>query len=242
MKKHEWTKKQVESASIPNFGKKYIVEPYFLKLVGKVKNKKVLELGSGNGYWLELMSKKGALCTGVEISEQQINLAIGKDTAKKIKYLRGDITNLKKYHLKIEGYDVILLMHVLLEIPSVKKLERIFRDAYKLLKKNGIIAIADLHPFAPSSKLENIITNKEYNYFSSGKVIKVISSRIDGGKIIYKNFHWTLADIINSITKSGLLISEIIEHKPSLKLAKKYPQLAYRLKAPLGIMIKAIKP
>ncbi len=242
MKKHGWTSKQVRSASIPNFGKKYIGEPYFLKLVGEVKNKKILELGSGNGYWLELLSRKGAICTGVEIAEKQISLARNKNTAKKIKYIRGDITNLEKYNLKTNNYDVMFLEHVLLEISSIKKLERIFSGAYKLLKKGGILAVADLHPFAPSSKPVNIRTDKGYNYFLSGKIIKVISKRIDGKETIYRDYHWTLENIVQSITKSGLQIIEIIEPRPSIKLAKKYSQLTYRLTKPMSIMIKAIKP
>lgn len=240
MKKHEWTSKQVKSASIPNFGKKYISEPYFLKLIGGVKNKKVLELGSGNGYWLEILFKKGAICTGIEIAEKQINLARHKNAT--IEYIKGDITNLKKYNLKIDNYDVVFLEHVLLEIPSIKKLEKIFSGAYRLLKRGGMLAIADLHPFAPSSKPENIRIDKKYNYFLSGGIIKVISKRVDGKETIYKDFHWTLQDIVESITKSGLQITKIIEPRPSVKLARKYTQLAYRLTKPMSIMIKAIKP
>lgn len=242
MRKHKWTNKQARSASIPNFGKKYIGEPYFLRLIGKVKNKKVLELGSGNGYWLELLSRKGAICTGVEIAEKQIILARNKNTAKKIKYIKGDITNLEKCNLKVNNYDVIFLEHVLLEISSIKKLEKIFSGVYKLLRKGGMLAIADLHPFAPSSKPENIRTGKEYNYFLSGEVIKIISKRIDGKETIYRDFHWSLEDIVQSITKSGLQITEIIEPRPSKKLARKYTQLFYRLTRPMSIMIKAIKP
>jgi len=242
MKKHDWTKKQAKSASIPNFGKKYIGEPYFLKLIGEVRNKKVLELGSGNGYWLEMLSKKGAICTGIEIAEKQIILARNKDSSKRIKYIRGDITDLKKYNLAFNNYDIVFLEHVLLEISSIEKLERIFARAYNLLKKGGILIISDLHPFAPSSKPENIRTDKKYNYFSSGKVIEVVSLRIDGKETIYKDFHWTLENIITSITKSGLHITGIIEPKPSIAFTKKYPQLMYRLKTPMSFMIKAIKP
>ena len=174
---------------------------------------------------------------GVHInpSNQQI-------TAKKIKYIRGDITNLGKYNFKINNYDVIFLEHVLLEISSIKKLERIFSGAYKLLKKGGILAVADLHPFAPSSKPGNIRTDKVYNYFLSGEIIKVISKRVDGKETIYRDYHWTLENIVQSITKSGLQIIEIIEPRPSIKLAKKYSQLTYRLTKPMSIMIKAIKP
>ncbi|QQR82189.1 hypothetical protein IPJ70_02790 [Candidatus Campbellbacteria bacterium] len=64
MKKHTWTKKQTQSASVINYGKKYVGEPAFLKLLGTVKGKKVLELGSGNG-WFANESEAGI----VEVSD-----------------------------------------------------------------------------------------------------------------------------------------------------------------------------
>lgn len=241
MKKHDWTEEQAKSALVPNFGKKYIVEPSLLKLIGGTKNKKVLELGSGNGYWLELLSKKGAICTGIEIAEQQIQLAIQKNTSKKTKYIKGDITGLEKLKLKENYYDVIILEHVLLEISSTNKLIKIFNGAYKLLKKGGIVVISDMHPFAPSLDREKIKTSKKYNYFSSGEVFESIAVRLDGKETIYRDFHWTLEDIIKSITRSGLKVSEIIEPRPSLQLAKKYPVMAPLLEKPGTIMFKAVK-
>lgn len=241
MKKHNWTKKQAKSASVPNFGKKYIVEPVFLKLIGDTKNKKILELGSGNGYWLELFSKKGAVCTGIEIAEQQIELAVGKDNLNKIKYIKGDITELEKMKLKESYYDVIIIEHVLLEISSISKLHKIFNGAYRLLKKGGIVVVSDMHPFAPSFNTEKIKTTKGYNYFSSGEIFKCIATRLDGEETIYKDFHWTLEDIVKSITKSGLKVIEIIEPRPSLRLVKKYPTMARLIDKPGTIMFKAIK-
>lgn len=240
-KKHKWTKRQAKNALVPNFGKKYVTQPALLKLIGVVKNKRVLELGSGNGYWLELLSQRGASCTGVEISKKQINLAKERNSSPKIRYIQGDITNLEKYNLKSNSYDVVFLEHALLEISSIKKLEKIFNGIYKLLKKDGISVISDLHPFAPSAKPDNLKTSKKFNYFSSGDIISLVSKRIDGKEISYKDFHWTLGDIVKPITKSGLKIIEIIEPRPPVKIANKYAQLAYRLKTPMSIMLKVIK-
>jgi ubiquinone/menaquinone biosynthesis C-methylase UbiE len=236
---HRWTKKQTINALVPNFGKKYITEPALMKLIGPVKGKQVLELGSGNGYWLELLSKKGAHCTGVEIANQQILLARRKDKQKTIKYVRGDITNLSSCHLKRNFYDIVFLEHVLLEISSLKKIQNIFEDTHDLLKKSGKIIISDLHPSAPSLRKKDIGTDSLYDYFSSGKIVKLVSKRIDGKNIFYKDFHWTLEDISLAIAKSGFSITDIIEPRPTKSLAKRYKELAYRRKIPMSIMFRA---
>ena len=238
---HKWTKDQVKSAQVVNFGKKYIWKPTLLKLIGEVQHKKLLELGSGNGHWLELFSTQGALCTGVELAKNQIQLAREKNTDHSITYIEGDITKLDKLPLKSNSYDIILLEHVILEIESTNKLKKIFNGAYNLLKTGGILVVSDLHPFAPALRPKNMKIDTSFTYFSSGKTIEIISKRIDGQEILYKDYHWTLEDICDSITQSGLKLISIIEPKPTPALAKKYPELAYRLETPMGIMFKAVK-
>ncbi len=240
LKKHEWTEKQAKSAYTPNFGKKYIGEPELLRMFGNVKNKKVLELGSGNGYWLDLLSKRGAIGTGVEIEKKQLELA--NKSNPKTTYVQGDITKLEQLGLQNNSFDFVLLEHVLLEITSIKKINKIMTDAFALLKKSGIIIISEIHPFAPSSKPDNIRTPVEYNYFSSGSVIQIVSRRLDGKETLYQDYHWTLSDLANSLTQAGFYISEITEPKPSVKLARKYSDLAYRQTTPMALWIKAVKP
>ena len=114
-------------------------------------------------------------------------------------------------------------------------------DAFALLKKSGVIIIGEIHPFAPSAKPDNIRTPNEYNYFSSGSIIQIVSKRIDGEEILYQDYHWTLSDLTNSLTQAGFYISEITEPKPSNKLTKKYRHLAYRQTTPMAFWIKAVK-
>ncbi|HEX8932420.1 MAG TPA: class I SAM-dependent methyltransferase, partial [Patescibacteria group bacterium] len=144
LKKHEWTEKQAKSAHTPNFGKKYIGEPELLRMFGNVKNKKVLELGSGNGYWLDLLSRHGAIGTGVELEKKQLELA--DKSNHRTTYIQGDITKLEKLNLQKNSFDFVLLEHVLLEISSLKKINKIMTDAFGLLKKSGVIIISEIHP------------------------------------------------------------------------------------------------
>ena len=239
--KHDWTKEQAKSAQVPNFGKKYISEPELLRMVGPdIAGKKILELGSGNGYWLELLTKHGADCTGIEIATEQLELA--KASNPNISYIQGDITTLNMHDLKEESYDTVLVEHVLLEIPSTKEIASIMKESYRLLKKSGTIIVSDLHPFAASLKPDNIRTPAEYNYFSSGEIIEVVSKRLDGGETIYRDFHWTLSDIVGSLTQAGFQIVELTEPRPSKELVEQRPDIAYRETTPMAFWIKAIKP
>ncbi|MEK7525609.1 MAG: class I SAM-dependent methyltransferase [Patescibacteria group bacterium] len=238
---HQWSEEQASSAQTPNFGKKFVVEPTLLELLGDVKGKRILELGSGNGYWLQLLSKRGAHCTGVERSEQQLILARLGSQSEKIQHIQADIGELGGYGLAPETYDTILLEHVLLEISSKDALQNIFKNAFLLLKKGGHLIVSDLHPFAPSSHPENIHTPDNFTYFSSGDVFETTSRRIDGQETKYRDHHWTLEDLTSPITTAGFHIAKIVEPRPSRELTQQYPHLAYRLSIPMSIMIVGIK-
>ncbi|MBP6942716.1 MAG: class I SAM-dependent methyltransferase [Candidatus Buchananbacteria bacterium] len=242
MQTHSWNSRQAKSAQTPNFGKKYIGEPNLLKLLGSLDRKNILELGSGNGYWLELLASKSKTVrlTGIEKEPKQLQLAQQGKFAECITYIQGDITQLKKLPLKSKSFDLVLLEHVLLEIPTRKKLEQVFTGAYQLLKNGGSIIVADLHPFAPSV-VANITTKRDYHYFSSGDVFEIYSRRLDGKKTVYRDVHWTLEDIVQSMTKAGFAITALLEPRPTVAQAKRHPELAYRLTKPMSLMIKAQK-
>ena len=241
MKPHEWTSSFIRKFKIPSIATEYLRKPFFLKLVGNVKNKKILEIGCGNGYWLRVLAKKGAKCWGVDISRKQIKLArqIEERNRLGIKYSYIDATKLKG--IKSNYFDGVILMRVLLEIKSVSKIKRIFKEVNRVLKKGGFIIVSDLHPFAPSLNFKCLIPPKNYSYFKTGTIIKGISEQAGGGKMEYHDIHYTLGDICNSLISANFCIKKIIEPQPSREILKRHPLLKDRKDKPMTIMIKGIK-
>lgn len=238
MKVHKWTKKQVKTAKKPDYTKLYVTRPALFKEIGNVHGKEVLEIGCGNGYWLRILAKKGAKCTGFDVAKNQIEIAKNSPFADKINYFIADAT--KKTKLK-KKFDIIFIEHVLLEIPNLIKIKSLFRETYRLMKNGGLFIVSDLHPFAPQSEYSRLHIEKGYHYFKSGARVKIFSKKPDGKFITYVDIHWTLQNVINAITDSGFVITKIIEPNPSKKLAKKYPALKDRYNKPLTIMIKSKK-
>ena len=67
-----------------------------LKLLGKIEGKKIIELGCGGGQNSIALAKKGAICTGVDLSQEQLKFAenLAKENNVKINFLEGDVQNL----------------------------------------------------------------------------------------------------------------------------------------------------
>lgn len=239
MKGHEWSTEQVKSAKKPNYSKLYVISPALMDLLGNVSEKEILEMGCGDGYWLRILTEKGAKCTGFDLSENQIKSAKDDDPENKIIYFVADAS--EKIKLEDNSFDIIFLEKVLLEISDLSKIKRIFKEAHRLLKDNGFLIVSELHPLAPETNFPNIEVDEGYTYFKSGFPVKIISKKPDGTVTKYTDFHWTFQDLINSITESGLKVIKVLEPTPDEKTVEKYPYLEYRKDKPLAVMIKAQK-
>jgi len=244
MKTHAWNNEQVASAATPNYSKEYVVKPNVLKFLGPVHGKKVLELGCGNGYWLRLLTDKGADCFGVDRAETQLAVARQKNSKKNpITYTSGDISTTSPY--ADQSFDIVLLLYVLLEVDRLTKVKKIFKEATRLLKPGGVLIVADMNPYAPAiakyKQDSHIIVADTFEYADSGATFEVVSRRIDGKETRYTDHHWTLEDILQSICDAGLKITAYKECRPTEAVAKKHPYLAQYVRGLGRLLVKATK-
>lgn len=235
-----WTKKQTEKFRIPNYSKEYFRKLIILKLLGNINNKKIAEFGCGNGYWTRIFATRGADCMGIDSSKQQINAA--KEEERKyplgINYLLKDVTNLSG--IKSNSFDIIFIDYVLLEIPKKEELTKVFKEAHRILKNKGILLVSEKHPFDPIVQ-KGWILPKGFNYFTSGAKIKVSAKQVNGSRIWFTDYHWTLEDYFTAIINAGFKINLVNEPKASKEIIKRYPILKLRENFPKDIIIMAEK-
>lgn len=202
---------------------------------------KVLELGCGNGFWLRLLARAGAQCTGIDHAENQIAAAQAWDdpVTSSISYRVGDVSQ----HGDLQKqYDVAFFEHVLLEMPEKSIMNDAIESAAAALKPGGRLIISDIHPFAPSSRPKGLRVADDFNYFGSAAPFEIESRRVDGETIYYKDVHWTLGDITGAITGAGLKIIGIREPQPDAAALALHPdELGYRMTTPMAIMFVAQK-
>ncbi len=69
-----------------------------LNLLGNVKGKRILEIGCGGGQCSIAFAKQGAICTGIDISEKQLEYAekLAKKNKVKVRFIHGSFQDLKK--------------------------------------------------------------------------------------------------------------------------------------------------
>jgi ubiquinone/menaquinone biosynthesis C-methylase UbiE len=169
-----------------------------IKLLGKLKGMKVLEIGCGGAQCGIAMAKQGAIVTGIDISEEQLKFArhLADKNRVKMKFYQGDIKSL--YQIKANTQDVVFSAWAL---HYVDNLEKCFKEVYRVLKKNGIFVFSLDHPF-----FRTAIKTKE-SYFKTGKYVEVFSDKTKK----FVAYTHTVSELFDALIKSGLTVERLIE-------------------------------
>ncbi|MBU2564414.1 class I SAM-dependent methyltransferase [Patescibacteria group bacterium] len=97
------------------------------------KNEKILDLGCGNGRLFEFL--KGVNYAGIDISEKLISIAKKKYGNH---FKKGNILSLP---FSNESFDSIWSIAVFHHIPSKEFRQKVLKECYRVLKKNGRLII-----------------------------------------------------------------------------------------------------
>ena len=111
-------------------------ELYFLG--DNIKNgDSILDIGCGNGRFLEVIKGKVFQYTGIDNSESLITYA-KKWQGDKGKFIHADALSLP---FENDSFDVVVSFGVLHHIPSKKFRKQFLKEAYRVLKKDGLLII-----------------------------------------------------------------------------------------------------
>lgn len=216
--------------------KEVFLTPTILSLLGEVRNKKVLDAGCGEGYFTRLLANSGANVTAVDYSKNM--LAIAKErtpTHLPINYNYGNCEDLN--FLEDNSFDFIVSNMV---IQDLSDYERAFQEMYRLLINGGYFIFSILHPcfITPGSGWEKNKEGKKIHwkvdhYFYEGAYEQRLGEE---EKMIL--FHRTLTCYTNTLLKTGFILEELVEPKPSDEKLMKYPSFIEDLRCPDFIIFK----
>jgi len=141
---------------IPNEkNREALFEALPLKLFKNIKQKKILEVGSGYGIYIYCLSKNNSM-TGIEIDNKRVieSRKILKKSKVKAKMLQGDARNLP---FKDKGFDAVFCHGV---IEHFNESDIAIKEGYRVLKNNGIAMYsvpARFSFFVPFKLLQKLI-------------------------------------------------------------------------------------
>jgi 2-polyprenyl-3-methyl-5-hydroxy-6-metoxy-1,4-benzoquinol methylase len=186
---------------------------------------KSLELGCGNGRITINMAKQGFEAAGVDISQLYIDEARRKSTRMHVKthFLQGDIRKIDKI---VRGkFDVIYSIWTSIGFYDRSTDEKIFKQAARLLRKNGIFMILNtmsrerlLNIFCPSlyeetdkyvklnrvvyDKMHSVINNK-WKFYRKVKKDLLYVDQYDFTLRVY-----AIPELVDMAEKAGLVFRD----------------------------------
>ncbi|MFW9876481.1 MAG: class I SAM-dependent methyltransferase [Candidatus Thorarchaeota archaeon] len=165
-----------------------------LNLLGNVKDKKIIELGFGGAQCSIALSKRGAICTVIDLSEEQLKFT--KKLAKKvnvdIKLIQGDIQNLDM--ISDDSFDIAFSA---VAFCWVQNLQAVFQETRRVLKNRGIFVFSTEHPiWARLGDKPEDLTIKS-SYFKRTELYKESSG------ITIEFYIPTFSDIIIGLIETG---------------------------------------
>ena len=213
--------------------------PTIKSMLPDLSNKRILDLGCGDGCMSRFFVEKGAReVVAVDISQNMINEA-KKHECKNIKYYVLPMEDLDKIKGKFDIVYSSLAFHY------VEDFEKLINDISNKLKINGYLVFSQEHPVAtayiqPKDGTKHIdIDGKRYYLISDYNNIgeRAIDWNIKGVIKYHRNFE----TIINALVRANLFVTELKETKPSQEAIKLVPKYIYQNDRPYFLFIKARK-
>lgn len=123
---------------------KFKIEPHIIDNLAGIewKNKKVLEIGLGQGAEAQKIIERGAVYYGIDLTEESVFRVKKRFELNNLKYDSVSVMNAEKIEYEDEYFDIVFSHGVIHHSPEISK---IIEEIYRILKKNGKAVIMLYH-------------------------------------------------------------------------------------------------
>jgi SAM-dependent methyltransferase len=178
------------------------------RLLGNLTGKRVLELGCAGGQNLVAMAKQGAHAIGLDFSAEQLAAArrLAEQEKVKVELHKGDLAEL--VFLRAESIDVVFSAYAL---GLVTDLNRVFRQAHRVLKQGAPIVFSLPHPAShlidDDDPVQPLLIRR--SYFDRSTV------SYDWEGLPLSAHHHTVSDLFTGLGRANFRVDTLLEPEPS---------------------------
>lgn len=220
-----------------DYNHKTYINPVIMEILGEAKNKKILDLACGQGYFSKILADEGAKVTGVDISEKLIEIAKQKYNKSNLNFLIRDGSNLEG--IENDSFDIVIINMALHDIRHpAETLEELTR----VIKTSGRLIFSIPHPWTHTGKG----VKEGRNYYlrlENYKKQMEIPNKLYGKEGIV-SFHRPLEYYINLLTKHKFEIThfrEVCKERGSGTRTEDPDYIDFKREFPSFLIVGAIK-
>lgn len=173
--------------------------------------RRICVLGSGDNQVVFALAGMGADVTSVDVSENQLRVAEGRarEMGLSIRFVRADVIDLSVF--AAASFDIVYTGgHVAVWVAD---LQVYYAEAARVLAPRGLFIVSEYHPFRRIWKQSPDSLVVEARYLDRGPFEDDHSEDVlarQPGELKSYEFHWTVADYLNAVTRAGCRI-ELVE-------------------------------
>lgn len=194
------------------------LKSYELNALGDVTGKSLLHLQCHFGQDTMSWARKGAICTGIDISDEAIKLAqnLNEQLELNTKFICCNVLDVSE-HIS-ELFDIIYTSYgVIGWLPDLKPWANMIAER---LKPGGIFYLAEFHPIAWMFDYLKTPPEMVYGYQQKEAIYEEYEGTYaeDGKtKMVSKEYGWNhgLGEVISALTAAGLKIDYLNEYEES---------------------------
>jgi len=190
-----------------------------VKMLGDIKNKKILDWGCGSGIYIKKLKKKCKEIKGFDISPEMVRIA---------KKLNPEIEMKIGSGIKIPFKEKFDIVFASLSIHYLKDLNPVLKEIKRVLKKGGIFIFSTGNPITKLGETKEI-DGKKYkvlgikNYFTLDKTETIHESE-NGKKTKVFNYIIKTKEVVLLSQKHGFEIIDYEDTKPLPSSKKLFPK------------------
>lgn len=143
-------------------------------LYPKIKDRVVLDLGCGTGKFMQKFYKETAKYYGLDLSNEQLNIAKGKVKSNNVEFICCSAENIP---LPDNSIDVIISIWVLGTILETDRRNKVLEEMKRVIKKDGSIYLVENDIGGEFEEIRNRYPNikktKEYNDWIESNDFKI---------------------------------------------------------------------
>lgn len=199
------------------------------------EGKTVLDLGCGYGWHCKYAAEQGAVrVLGLDLSRKMIEAAKERNAGEQIEYR---ICGIEEYEYPENEWDCVVSN---LALHYIEKIERVFQNVHRTLKRDGIFLFNIEHPVFTAGVGQDWIYTSEGtpkywpvdNYFVPGER----KTRFLGCEV--KKQHHTLTQILMGLLNQGFELNAVEEAEPPQEMMN-IPGFRDELRRPMMLLVKA---
>jgi len=232
--------------------REYLNNPAFLKFIGNLKGKKVLDAGCGEGYNTRILARKGAQMVGIDISPKMIRHARQAERQEPLG-IRYEITSFSNLSLfEDASFDTVVSFMALMDSPGYAEA---IQEFFRVLRPRGGLFFSVSHPCFMTRGFGWVRDEKDEpvkltvsDYFRRRPYVErwhfsQLPDEERSKLFAVPSFPRTLSKYLNTLIETGFVLKRIHEPRPSAKTCRQYPWLKrWRDIAALFFYVHAQKP